>query len=109
MQEWLNWPLSKSGMPQGIRGSNPRLSAISEAPFDIVRSMLASSAKVLFIVGTTLTVSFAALSYEGGIIADATSSNGDTTPVEMSMLIIGFTLIVLSFVLYILSSRKSNR
>ena len=29
MQEWLNWPLSKSGIPQGIEGSNPSPSAIS--------------------------------------------------------------------------------
>ena len=28
MQEWLNWPLSKSGMGQLIEGSNPSLSAI---------------------------------------------------------------------------------
>ena len=27
MQEWLNWPLSKSGEPQGSEGSNPSLSA----------------------------------------------------------------------------------
>ena len=27
MQEWLNWPLSKSGMGQPIEGSNPSLSA----------------------------------------------------------------------------------
>ena len=27
MQEWLNWPLSKSGVPQGTEGSNPSLSA----------------------------------------------------------------------------------
>ena len=27
MQEWLNWPLSKSGMGQLIEGSNPSLSA----------------------------------------------------------------------------------
>ena len=28
VQEWLNWPLSKSGKPQGFEGSNPSLSAI---------------------------------------------------------------------------------
>ncbi len=27
VQEWLNWPLSKSGKPQGFEGSNPSLSA----------------------------------------------------------------------------------
>ena len=27
VQEWLNWPLSKSGEPQGSEGSNPSLSA----------------------------------------------------------------------------------
>ncbi len=27
VQEWLNWPLSKSGMEQSIEGSNPSLSA----------------------------------------------------------------------------------
>ena len=27
MQEWLNWPLSKSGMGKPIKGSNPFLSA----------------------------------------------------------------------------------
>jgi hypothetical protein len=27
MQEWLNWPLSKSGEPKGSEGSNPSLSA----------------------------------------------------------------------------------
>ena len=27
VQEWLNWPLSKSGMAQAIEGSNPSLSA----------------------------------------------------------------------------------
>ena len=27
VQEWLNWPLSKSGMGQLIEGSNPSLSA----------------------------------------------------------------------------------
>ena|GEM_PF-4623281 len=34
VQEWLNWPLSKSGEPQGSEGSNPSLSAmkIVEAP-----------------------------------------------------------------------------
>ncbi len=31
MQEWLNWPLSKSGKPQGFEGSNPSLSAKREA------------------------------------------------------------------------------
>ncbi len=30
MQEWLNWPLSKSGKPQGFEGSNPSLSATKE-------------------------------------------------------------------------------
>ena len=28
VQEWLNWPLSKSGKPQGFEGSNPSLSAM---------------------------------------------------------------------------------
>jgi hypothetical protein len=27
VQEWLNWPLSKSGEPKGSEGSNPSLSA----------------------------------------------------------------------------------
>ena len=27
VQEWLNWPLSKSGIEQSIEGSNPSLSA----------------------------------------------------------------------------------
>ena len=27
MQEWLIWPLSKSGVPKGTEGSNPSLSA----------------------------------------------------------------------------------
>jgi hypothetical protein len=27
MQEWLNWPLSKSGVSQDTQGSNPCLSA----------------------------------------------------------------------------------
>ena len=31
MQEWLNWPLSKSGMGQLIEGSNPSLSAMNNA------------------------------------------------------------------------------
>ena len=31
VQEWLNWPLSKSGMAQAIEGSNPSLSARREA------------------------------------------------------------------------------
>jgi hypothetical protein len=30
VQEWLNWPLSKSGEPQGSEGSNPSLSAKKE-------------------------------------------------------------------------------
>lgn len=30
MQEWLNWPLSKSGELQGSEGSNPSLSARKE-------------------------------------------------------------------------------
>ncbi len=30
MQEWLNWPLSKSGEPQGSEGSNPSLSAMKK-------------------------------------------------------------------------------
>ena len=33
MQEWLIWPLSKSGEPQGSEGSNPSLSATSCDPF----------------------------------------------------------------------------
>ena len=32
MQEWLNWPLSKSGEPQGSEGSNPSFSAIENTP-----------------------------------------------------------------------------
>ena len=32
MQEWFNWPLSKSGVPQGTKGSNPFLSAKFDAP-----------------------------------------------------------------------------
>jgi hypothetical protein len=31
VQEWLNWPLSKSGMGQLIEGSNPSLSAIKNS------------------------------------------------------------------------------
>jgi hypothetical protein len=30
VQEWLNWPLSKSGVPQGTEGSNPSLSAMKK-------------------------------------------------------------------------------
>ncbi len=33
VQEWLNWPLSKSGMGQLIEGSNPSLSAIKNGPY----------------------------------------------------------------------------
>ena len=36
MQEWLNWPLSKSGMGQLIEGSNPSLSAIDIMKITII-------------------------------------------------------------------------
>jgi hypothetical protein len=37
VQEWLNWPLSKSGEPQGSEGSNPSLSAKkNDAPLSII-------------------------------------------------------------------------
>ena len=32
MQEWLNWPLSKSGKAKAFEGSNPSLSAMFEYP-----------------------------------------------------------------------------
>ena len=35
MQEWLNWPLSKSGVPKGTKGSNPFLSAIQLHPLGV--------------------------------------------------------------------------
>ena len=36
VQEWLNWPLSKSGMGQLIEGSNPSLSAIDIMKITII-------------------------------------------------------------------------
>ncbi len=35
VQEWLNWPLSKSGMEQSIEGSNPSLSAMKNREFAV--------------------------------------------------------------------------
>lgn len=64
---------------------------------------------VLATAGVTLVASFAALAFEGGIIADATGGIGATTPVQFAMLAGGAVAIVAAVVLYVVNRRGPRR